>query len=126
MELKQKTYIETKKDGRTPHFRWKLRGTNRPTLLHKCLVNHIAQYYMIHGKDDSYAPSNKEAEYLAQTFARWLGDMYINVDEAHWKAIGQQINWLFTKQDLSKVNPKQQHCVQMHYVGRNLLEELLK
>ena len=125
MNVEQKPFMRTHGDGK-PYFSWKIRGTNRPTQLYKCLISHIAQHFIAHDRDATYIPSNQENAHLSRTFARWLGDVYANVDEMHWRAIEQQIKWLFTKQDLFAVSSRQKHCIQLHFIGKNMLEELLK
>lgn len=125
MKVERKPYLKTHDNGK-PYFSWKKRGSNMPTHMFKMLVGHVGQHFIAHQKDIDYVPSSIENAYLAKTFCRWLGDVYANVDEMHWLAVNQQIKWLFTKQDLLAVHPKQKHMVQLHFIGRNLLEELLK
>jgi hypothetical protein len=125
VSVEEKPLMATWANGK-PLFSWKKRGSACPTPLYKSLIHHIAQHFIARDKDAAYAPARKEYEYLARSFARYLGDIYINVDEAHWRAIDQQIKWLFTKQDLSQTGASHRTCVQLHFIGKNLLEELLK
>lgn len=125
MKVEEKPFLKSHDNGK-PCFSWKKRGSNTPTHLFKMLIGHIAQHFIAHNKDINYVPMRKENVYLARTFARWLGDVYANVDEMHWKAVSQQIEWLFTQQDLLKVNRSHLNMVQLHFIGKNMLEELLK
>ncbi len=125
MKAESKPSMRVHKSGK-PYFSWKKKGSNCPTHLFKMLIGHIAQHFMAHGRDADYTPTPGECAFLAQTFSRWLSDVYLNVDEAHWPAVEQQIKWLFTKQDLLLVNPRQKNMVQMHFIGRNMLESFLK
>tara|TARA_B100001094_G_scaffold147884_1_gene143262 strand:+ start:368 stop:745 length:378 start_codon:yes stop_codon:yes gene_type:complete len=125
MKVEEKPDMKVHGSGK-PYFSWKKKGSDSPTHLFKMLIGHIAQHFMAHERGIDYTPSSQENAFLARTFSRWLGDIYSNVDEMHWRAVEQQIKWLFTKQDLLAVSPKQKHMVQLHFLGRNMLEDFLK
>ena len=59
MNVEQKPFMRTHGDGK-PYFSWKIRGTNRPTQLYKCLISHIAQHFIAHDRDATYIPSSQE------------------------------------------------------------------
>lgn len=125
MEVGAKPFMKTWKDGK-PFFSWKKKGAYRATHLYKMLIGHIVQHFIAHNKDASYSPTNKERVHLARTFTRYLSEIYANVDEMHFRAVEQQVNWLFTKQDVFATKTGHKSCVQLHFIGRNLFEELLK
>ncbi len=125
MKVEEKPYLKTHGNGK-PYFDWWRKGTSCPTLRYERLISHVAMCFKAHNKDITYIPSDQEMRQIARAFARWEGDVYANVDEMHWKAVHQQLKWLFTEQDLSHVDSKHMGQVRLHYIGMYLLEKALK
>jgi hypothetical protein len=112
-------------------FHWK--DGEGLSLLSKKLMLNVAHYLIKEDKTDALNQNNekhrlkdKELEFIAKCFCLEMSVYYPSLHEEAYRAPKQQLKWVFTKQDMTKIKPQQFNCMTTRALNRQYLSDLLR